>query len=331
MKPNLYTLILLCFISTTIPQRAQAQEYQPMAVDGAHWVVKQIDGLPEVTLLTIGEVFDFEVGDQFHFRGEATGQPPNADRMTITDKYFSQDNDTVFYEREHSAYYTFVDWSSGGPVLEYVFTTATDNVMYTNLDAPISTLDSMFLVNVNVIHSPDYQCNTLINRSNISVGPGGFPADNYIKEYGKGLGLTWNYFYSGEGQTTFLNDKLFYYKKGDTTCGVPDVVATGGFKPESSVIIYPNPATDYITFTYGKTLNGNGNQPEGNAYLPKVNTASKGNATYNIISSSGLNCGSGTINQGDNIIRIDELPNGLYMLKIVVDDEVYMGKFILRD
>ncbi len=270
--------------------------------------------LPEVTLLTIGEVFDFEVGDQFHFRGQASGQPPNADRITITDKYFSQDNDTVFYQIEHNSYYSFLDWSSGEPVLEYTFYTSTDNMLYTNLDEPISTLDSMFLINVNVILSPDYQCNTLVNRSNISVGPEGFPADNYIKEYGKGLGVTWHFYHSGEGQITTLNDKLFYYKKGNTICGEPDVVATGGFKPESSVGIYPNPAADHITFTINKPIKGQGT----------------GNATYHIINSAGLNCSSGIINQGDNKINIGELPTGLYLLKIVVDGAVYTGKFMKK-
>lgn len=264
--------------------------------------------LPDVTLLTVGEVFDFTEGDQFQYRGEASGQPLNADRITITGKFYSQNNDTIFYEREHNSYYTTVTWNNGQPVLEYVFYTETDTVSYTNLDEPISVLDGDFLVNVNVISSPNYLCNTLINRSDILNNPGGFPGDHTIAEYGKGLGLTWNYLYSGDGQTTLYNDKLFYYKKGSDICGVPDVVKSGGLKIESSLVIYPNPATDYITLNFDKPVNDK--------------------AIFSIINSAGYNCASGTIIRGTNNVNIENLPSGLYLLKIMLNDRIYTGKFI---
>lgn len=40
-------------------------------------------------LMTIGEVFNFEINDEFHSSSNLTGQPPNADRITIINKYYS--------------------------------------------------------------------------------------------------------------------------------------------------------------------------------------------------------------------------------------------------
>ncbi|MCK9423236.1 MAG: hypothetical protein M0Q38_11625 [Bacteroidales bacterium] len=36
-------------------------------------------------LLTVGEVFDFSIGDKFQISGKAGGQPSNCDRITIID------------------------------------------------------------------------------------------------------------------------------------------------------------------------------------------------------------------------------------------------------
>ena len=80
-------------------------------------------------LMTIGEVFSFEIGDQFQTEGTADHQPPNADRITITGKYFSLDNDTLFYIRFHDSYYSEVIWGEN-PYLEYHFWTKSLEVPY---------------------------------------------------------------------------------------------------------------------------------------------------------------------------------------------------------
>lgn len=52
-------------------------------------------------LLTIREVFDFEIEDKFHYEGLHPDQPPNAERVTIIDKYYSENGDTLFYIKYH--------------------------------------------------------------------------------------------------------------------------------------------------------------------------------------------------------------------------------------
>lgn len=265
--------------------------------------------LPDVTLLTVGEVFDFAVGDQFQFSGSASGQPPNADRITITDKYFSQDNDTLFYQREHNSYYSYMNYNNGQPYLEYVFFSKTDTVSYTELDQPISVFDNNFLFDVHIGYS-SILCDSLINRTDILNNPGGFPGDHYIREFGKGLGQTFNYYYSADVQTTLVSDKLFYYKKGNMICGVPDVVKVGSVKFESTVSIYPNPANSFITYTINKPISTK--------------------AFYSIFDCTGLNRSTGSVNQGTNTINIENLRTGIYLIKIVTGDAVYTGKFVRK-
>ena len=56
--------------------------------------------------LTIGEVFDFSVNDEFQSSNSTPGQGsyPNATRMKIIGKWYSAANDTVFYIRYFDNY-----------------------------------------------------------------------------------------------------------------------------------------------------------------------------------------------------------------------------------
>lgn len=89
-------------------------------------------------LLTIGETFDFEIEDKFQYESFLPEQPPNADRITITGKYYSVNGDTVFYVQYHNSYFSTVIWYPE-PHLEYYFWTRTDTVFYTKLDSCISS------------------------------------------------------------------------------------------------------------------------------------------------------------------------------------------------
>ena len=78
-------------------------------------------------LMTIGEVFNFEIGDKFQIEGQADNEPPNADRIQIIGKYHSANGDTLHYIRYHDSYLTYVE----GGELHYHFWTKTDTVSYT--------------------------------------------------------------------------------------------------------------------------------------------------------------------------------------------------------
>jgi len=205
-------------------------------------------------LMTIGEVFDHSAGDKFHYKVIPPQVPTAVDRVTITGKYFSGAGDTVFYERYHDSYWTEVEWIPE-PHLVYHFWTKYDTVNYTNLDSLISFYDNGFQCDTNLfecdtsIYYSDEYCGTLINGYYIATND--FEPDIYQKEYGKGLGWIWDYYYSGSSLPpgVIYDMKLFYYQKNGIDCGTPDTltVSTPEIVDNQRILsIFPNPATDYF-------------------------------------------------------------------------------------
>ncbi|MDY0344025.1 MAG: T9SS type A sorting domain-containing protein [Lentimicrobium sp.] len=195
-------------------------------------------------LMTIGEVFDFEVGDEFHSHSEMAQAMANGDRMSITDKYYSADSDTVFYVEQHNVYWSELSWEGGEPHLVYHYGSHENTIYYTNLNAPISEYDEGFLFNQQSYTTSRF-CDSLVNACSYEVGPG-FENDYFSREYGKGLGLVSAFHSSAvNGGGTLLNDKLFYYKKNGLTCGSPDLTGVNVERiaaKESGFVVYPNPA-----------------------------------------------------------------------------------------
>lgn len=261
--------------------------------------------LEEMTLLTVGEVFDFEIGDQFQYRGSATGQPPNAERIDITGKYYSTSNDTVFYVRYHHSYSSTIIYENGQPVINYSFYNYTDTVNYTSLTEPISSYDDGFLQNwVNYILSVGF-CDSTFNGYRGTSGQG-FEDNIWFREYGKGLGQVRDYYYDGTGGISTLNNQLFYYKKGNETCGIPDVVNTDNIPISKELSLYPNPAKDVVSFNIDKEVN----------------------VTFAIWNMTGRQIQSGKAHQGLNTIDIKNLSPGVYFLKLGTEREVKVLKFV---
>jgi hypothetical protein len=138
-------------------------------------------------LMTTGEVFDYSVGDKFHFKVSPPQVPTAVDRITITDKYFSGSGDTVFYHRYHDSYWTEVDWIPE-PRRVYHFWTKYDTVNYTEPDSLISFYNNGFQCDTNLyecdtsIYYSDEYCGTLINGYYIATND--FEPDIFQKEYG---------------------------------------------------------------------------------------------------------------------------------------------------
>lgn len=260
-------------------------------------------------LMTIGEVFNFEIGDQFQTEGTADHQPPNADRITITGKYFSLDNDTLFYIRFHDSYYSEVIWGEN-PYLEYHFWTKTDTVFYSNLDSSLLHLDSGFEQS-QYIETSNELCDSLINGCAFEAGPD-FENDNFVNEYGKGLGKTYAYFYSGEAQAIAWRNSLFYYKKGGFACGVPDTLTVGIEEinnQESLITIFPNPSSSVINI-------------KNETQFDKLQCA--------IVNSQGQVILSQQLNGKEDILNINQIAKGIYFLQIKSGNHLTIRKFIKK-
>jgi hypothetical protein len=202
-------------------------------------------------LMTIGEVFSFEVGDKFHYTVVPTSVPPAVDRFTITGKYYSALGDTVFYERYSNSYYSYVVYEPE-PHLEYHLSDITDTVFYTNLDSLISYYDTRFQCAPYL-----YSCDTIIENSatlcNVLINGYGTSSSNfepaiYAKRYGLGLGWVWDYV--SMYNIVMTEKRMFYYQKNGIDCGTPDtLLVSNALIPgvDNMVSIFPNPARDYFS------------------------------------------------------------------------------------
>lgn len=261
---------------------------------------------PEITLLTVGQVFDFQPGDVFHAKDVSGIFPPNGDRVTITDRYNSSRSDTVFYVRSHNSYSSVVSWESGEPELVYTFGTFTDTVSYSNLQSPMSEYDA-YLTDDYYVKNDSSLCATLINGYNLVVGPG-FEDDNISREYGKGLGVTKAYLYSGTGGAVQYSEKLVYYHKNGTYCGEEDVTSTRDIAKSRQLMVYPNPAGDYLYFNLEPFT---------------------GTAPYTLYSIHGSAVISGQATQGHNRISTANLTPGIYQLRVSLNNGYLESRVVI--
>lgn len=170
--------------------------------------------------------------------------PNNADRITITNKTYSQNMDTIFYERFHSKYMMYPSSSN------YNFSSYTDSIYITNLDSLIVdmyfiTPDSNYSVYDTIVEFDTLFCNVEIN--------GYFYADSYFEPvlynniWGKGLGVIKTHLSQpGDPSSGTSGTKLFYYKKGTESCGTPDYTSIDDVV-KNNLKIFPNPMKDNLT------------------------------------------------------------------------------------
>lgn len=207
------------------------------------------------TYMTIGEVFDYDINDEFH--RTKYSQPTNAQRFTVTDKYYSTNNDTVFYVRSNNDYYVYPDYSTFPPTTVYVFDSYVDTVYYTNLSNLIHTIwpdtsssqisyDSIITVDASFCY---------IDVNGYDIWDPAFETNNYVKKYGRGVGIVLDYFmYNGNGTSEWpIWQELKYYKTNGITCGTPDLTTASvdEYQLDELIHIYPNPTSSYIQIEVG--------------------------------------------------------------------------------
>lgn len=190
--------------------------------------------------MTIREVFDYDINDEFHLKIPSyIAAPPNAIRKKVIDKFYSINNDTLFYAFYNFSYYsTVVTYPTMH--LEYHFSNDTIINSYTNLDSSIIYYDNYF--QYDTIFGIDL-CGAVTNGYFYTDTT--FEPDNYSAIYGKGLGRTHNYFavccpLSEQGLD------LVYYRKDTVECGTPDLFTGFNISEIKSINIFPNPTSDLI-------------------------------------------------------------------------------------
>jgi len=206
--------------------------------------------------ITIGEVFDFNVNDEFHY-DLMDNTLPHAYRVKIIDRQFTQNFDTVTYIRKWSEYTTYLYADS----LIYSFGEYIDTVYYTMLDSTIEHY-LVYEENFNPEDTTLYLKSTvgLYSCSDKSYDftwcyidePGDTNCTdwtNQIVKYVKGLGRVYHQKYPGNEYNEWTRYRLFYYNKGDSTCGTPETTEIGRDRIQNNneIFISPNPASNFIS------------------------------------------------------------------------------------
>lgn len=210
-----------------------------------------IDSFTAQSYLTIGQVFDFNINDEFHYTRE--NQPSNGERITVIDKYYSINSDTVFYTLHHDIYNVIPDYSVSPPGSIYVFDTIIDTIFYSNLNMPIYYMwpqnDPEFVFYDSIKELDTNFCDIELNSYYIQQYS--FEPSWFKRSYGRGIGITLDYWhYQGNGVSQFpVWERMIYYKKDSMNCGSPDLTSLGltNLNGQEDFFIFPNPSDGIIS------------------------------------------------------------------------------------
>lgn len=197
------------------------------------------------------DIYDFDIGDKLHFHNIAyTGNgisPPyikydECVNILITNKYYSINNDTVFYIRNYKA-----SRIKNNSIWD---TTIVQLVSYTNLEATLYDRYGWFAF--PDYSDPDYCHGRIQNTVSWPNGLNGQTTMQFVQ----GLGQTvYQYNYSGQGQYDQTDNRLVYYQKGTETWGTPYPVSIEENTFQGNRMeIMPNPAHQEIRINIGKQL-----------------------------------------------------------------------------
>jgi hypothetical protein len=189
-------------------------------------------------ILTRGEVYDFEIGDIFHFRLEYSdggmGGETHILNFEITDKYYSTTGDSLIYARDNQKKIITSEY----PVWVYYY--YSDTFIIDNLDGLIHNGE------INHVYSDPYMYNgRTINK---------YSWDNEWNHgydmYAEGCGSTADYLANNDGSGAYSQKDLVYYKKGEEEWGAPLIVSLNENEyNDSKFSLYPNPVYKTIHIT----------------------------------------------------------------------------------
>ena len=273
-------------------------------------LIISIDSFTAQSYLTIGEAFDFNINDEFHYTREY--QPSNGERITVIDKYYSINSDTVFYTLHHDVYNVIPDYSVSPPGSIYVFDTIIDTILYSNLNMPIYYIwpqnDPEFVFYDSIKEFDTNFCD--IEMNSYYIQQYSFEPSWFKRSYGRGIGITLDYWhYQGNGVSQFpVWERMIYYKKDSMSCGSPDITSLGliNHSGQKDFFIYPNPSDGIISIenTSSQKINIKVFNATGELKYKEQNISSE--------------------------IDLSNLTNGIYILEIEINSQFYYERLIIK-
>lgn len=221
--------------------------------------------LYEYEPLTIGSVYDFGIGDVFHFKnGSDLAGPPQYKVITILAKWLSAGNDTIYYRQREKKYINTLVWD---PDPHVIHTTQTDTVTvwYANPDSLLSEVMPHQQVNNtyaslcyyaltanydnwNSRHTMFYDFSTThMFDDNLNCYTMAFEPTYDFHCFTKGCGASYSFHEEPADFSGFYN-KLVYFIKGNEIWGDSYILNAVNELPgkELLVEVFPNPFSDRI-------------------------------------------------------------------------------------
>lgn len=245
------------------------------------------------TISTNREIYNFDVGDVFHYRHQMSSPSSGANITTnieISGKYFSSAQDTVFYIRD------IISKTSGSGISTSIVS-YTDTIFYSSLDS---------LINSGIVDSVFYDT-TLYNGRKINRDTNSY-FDLYVDSLGKVVDLIYY-----EPITLSLNEvRLVYYRKGNEEWGNPVYLGLNDNFKSMNVKIFPNPTSTGINIVFDKS-------PKGSLIIELFDITGRLVRIYE------------PPKQKNYIFNITDLQEGIYILNIKSSDEFSKSVKIIKN
>jgi hypothetical protein len=246
---------------------------------------------------TVGEIYDYEVNDVYHYylqAGNINGYTGmwSITNIKIINKYYSPDNETVYYVRDvaYKAFYY--------PDPETILKFYSDTISYTHLNYLINNgeVDSVYS-DPDLYNGRKINFNDCLNKNYV-----------WTSKYVNGCGMTSEYFYSWESQSE-SSDELVYFKKGEEEWG-SEMLIVSVENPElfDMISMVPNPAKNTL----------------------KIETTNNEIVEVAIISMNGIRVKSCELTPGQTTIDISDLDSGFYIVQFDVNGKITSKKLVIE-
>ncbi len=283
------------------------------------------------SLLTVAEIYDYNVGDVFITKAGGITSPPTFEKKIITNKYYSALNDTLFYNFD-SYSYTGQSCQSCLPIYDTIIG---GTLIYTNLNDSVGAglgrkihywnpdcIDTAGYTGIwlDTIYYDTSFCNTqIVNITRLENGPqlidscySYFEPFYGYEEYGKGIGRRTYYYNScANGPFPPCVEKVFlvFYKKGTDSCGTAPLMSNlNEVSLTSSFNLYPNPFKTETNLTFVKE--------QINSEITLTNILGEEVRKFNF-SGKQLTIERGNLNKGLYFIKVSDRTN-IYTARIIV-------------
>jgi hypothetical protein len=264
-------------------------------------------------ILSTAEVYDWEVGDEFHFSELTTNNGSflgsvftkrivinkNPGISYLCHEYKSETNSN--YQTTISDYDTTFPAGSSLQLVTYLLPEQTPSTVILKHDTSDCLIGSQVIVgNFNYTWSISDSCWEHFFE----------PPQANTRKFIKGIGDLWNH--DDPVHWYASSNKLVYYKKGSLTCGTPLGISEFLVNNKAVINISPNPFTTTTQITLPQTYH--------NIALAVYDIQGK-----LLAQQQHADCSKIQFNR-------NQLSNGLYFLKLTLDDkEVETGKIVISE